>query len=53
MYQVVFRYISENPSYGTVDGVAVVDGYIMEVVTRPQKADGSYDMSSEVYPRCH
>lgn len=34
MYQVVFRYISENPSYGTVDGVAVVDGYVMEVVTR-------------------
>lgn len=50
MYQVVFRYISENPSYGTVDGVAVVDGYIMEVVTRPQKADGSYDMDAEVYP---
>lgn len=50
MYQVVFRYISENPSYGTVDGVAVVDGYVMEVVTRPQKADGSYDMDAEVYP---
>lgn len=50
MYQVVFRYISENPSYGTVDGVAVIDGYIMEVVTRPQKADGSYDMDAEVYP---
>ena len=50
MYQVVFRYISENPSYGTIDGVAVVDGYIMEVVTRPQKADGSYDMDAEVYP---
>ena len=50
MYQVVFRYISENPSYGTVDGAAVVDGYVMEVVTRPQKADGSYDMDAEVYP---
>lgn len=50
MYQVVFRYISENPSYGTVDGVVVVDGYIMEVVTRPQKADGSYDIDAEVYP---
>lgn len=50
MYQVVFRYISENPSYGTVDGAAVADGYIMEVVTRPQKADGSYDMDAEVYP---
>ncbi len=51
MYQVVFRYISENPSYGTVDGAAVVDGYVMEVVTRPQKEDGSYDMEAEVHPQ--
>ena len=49
-YQVVFKYISENPSYGTVDGAAVVDGYVMEVVTRPTKADGSYNMDAEVHP---
>lgn len=50
MYQVVFKYTSENPSYGTVNGAAVVDGYVMEVVTRPTKADGSYDMDAEVHP---
>ncbi len=50
MYQIVFKYISENPSYGTVDGAAVIDGYVMEVVTRPTKEDGSYDMEAAVHP---
>lgn len=44
-YQVTFRYISENPSYGTVSGT------VKEVVTRPKNADGSYNMTAPVHPK--
>ena len=45
-YQVVFTYVTENPTYGTVNGT----NSVTEVVTRPKNDDGSYDMDAEVYP---
>ena len=44
-YQIMFRYISENPSYGTISGI------IKEVVTRPKNADGTYNMTAQVNPK--
>lgn len=46
-YQVTFRYISENPSYGTVSGT------VKEVVTRPKNADGTYNMTAPVHPKAN
>ncbi|MDO5408729.1 MAG: doubled motif LPXTG anchor domain-containing protein, partial [Eubacteriales bacterium] len=47
-YQITFTYVSEDAvNKGTVAG------NLVEVVTRPQNADGSYNMEAEVNPKAN
>ncbi len=46
-YQITFTYVSEDVSHGTVAGT------IVEVRTRPQNADGSYNMTAKVKPNAN